>query len=135
MEIYLDLDSKSPGLSVRSHQGGGPADTKNWLEAAAYIHRATALIFEAAARGDFDISKWAVCASLDHERITLEYCDDVTPKDRADVRAVLSAVARMTSKKVAVAKSKVRCIDCGADGELTGHQECQYPGRYSEGAR
>lgn len=26
------------------------------------------------------------------------------------------------------------CIDCGMAGERTGHQGCQYPGRFSEGA-
>lgn len=25
------------------------------------------------------------------------------------------------------------CIDCGMKGERTGHQDCQYPGRFSEG--
>jgi hypothetical protein len=25
------------------------------------------------------------------------------------------------------------CIDCGMAGERTGHQNCQYPGRFSEG--
>ena len=25
-------------------------------------------------------------------------------------------------------RRRVRCLDCGEPGKLTGHQECQYPG-------
>jgi len=31
-----------------------------------------------------------------------------------------------------VAASLARCMDCGADGERTGHQTCPFPGRFSD---
>jgi hypothetical protein len=53
----------------------------------------------------------------------------------SDVRVLIQAGrASGRSQRARARRSKRRtaaCIDCGELGEQTGHQDCQYPGRYS----
>jgi len=51
------------------------------------------------------------------------------------VREALEGGARPACRRSAANLPEGGCRDCGRYDAITGHQECQYPGRYSERAR
>lgn len=57
---------------------------------------------------------------------------DMTPSfevgvrfDRGDLHAIMDRLRAAVAKLEPVIPV---CADCGAEGELTGHQDCQFPG-------
>jgi hypothetical protein len=55
-------------------------------------------------------------------------------KPDADTRSKLYRGSRKVraAQRAAVTGYGSRCVDCGEPGKLTGHMECQYPGRVSD---
>lgn len=47
-------------------------------------------------------------------------------------RELIVTTLRKAGKRKAKRPQRLRCADCGELGKLTGHMECQYPGRVSD---
>jgi len=59
-------------------------------------------------------------------------CDAAVVVPGAEEKASTAGIHKGCLPKPKPRRPASSCVDCGARGVTTGHQECQYPGRFSD---